>query len=127
MKTFSKTQLQEAAKPVFKKYGTDELFATEDGKLFLEENKAINHSLKVKQKVIKLEGQGKETAKDPITPKSQRQNEKDTIELVKEAESLDTLSALEGVENADDDGRKSVLSVIETKKEELEFVLSNED
>ncbi|MCO5253630.1 MAG: hypothetical protein M9892_04600 [Bacteroidetes bacterium] len=44
MTLYNKSQLQKKAEPVFKKHGVNKLYATEDGQIFLLDNRANLHA-----------------------------------------------------------------------------------
>ncbi|WP_435135722.1 hypothetical protein [Formosa sp. A9] len=113
-KSYSKSQLQDKAKAVFKDYPTaTSVFATTDSQFFLNQNRAELHAGK-KGAVIEIENEFE-------APEKTDSKSKTAKELIAEAKTIETIEAVEAaiVLETEGDNRTTVLAAYNARIEEL--------
>lgn len=91
---------------------TDTVYATSDGQVFLNKNRAELHATP-KGKVYPYNRSDFVQKEEPLKEDKAVLNAKSTVEAIKEATTLDELKAFE------DDTRKTVLEALDKRKAEL--------
>lgn len=114
-KTYSESELKELAKEVFEQFpNANTVFATVDGNVFLEKNRAEIHAGKT-GRIFTIERPiVKEASKEVITKAD------DVIKLIAEVTTIEALDAFKA------DTRKTVIKAVEDKTAELEAAKAKE-
>jgi hypothetical protein len=108
-KTYTESELKELAKEVFNQFpGKNTVFATLDGNVFLEKNRAEMHA-GTKGRVLPFDRPiEKPTVKETLT------KAEDLIKAISEVETIEELEVFKA------DTRKTVIKAVEEKTAELE-------
>ncbi|WP_417366888.1 hypothetical protein [Flavobacterium beibuense] len=124
MKTYSTSELKEKANEVFAQYPTvNEVYATPDGNVFIQKNRAELHAkqkdIRVKPFERELKGDSKATKTETVQA-VERPNVTDTQKLI------DAVTTLEGLDEYRQDDRKTVQKAVAAKEAALKDA-SNDD
>ena len=113
-KTYNENELKEKAAKVFAQFPTaTEVYATSDGNIFIEKNRAELH-IGFKGKVLPIQKPEAKAETSADTEEPALLNVNKTSELVAAANTLEELKAFEG------DERKTVINAVAKRKAELE-------
>jgi hypothetical protein len=118
-KTYSKSELSKKAVTFFKDYPqAKSVFATNDGHLFLSENRAALHKKSLKEgQYFEIENEGQSSSDDS----KDNSTKKSADDLINEAKVIETVEAVEAAIVLETEGksRKTVLAAYDARIEEL--------